>query len=104
MDIKELNWVGTSLDDLKSMPEQVRKLVGYQLHLVQSGLNPIDWKPMKSVGKGAREIRVQYRGQYRVIYVTIEEDAVTVLHAFIKKTQKTRKEDIDIAKNRYNAI
>jgi phage-related protein len=37
-------------------------------------------------------------GQYRVIYVTKFADAIYVLHAFQKKTQKTRKQDIDAAK------
>ena len=37
-------------------------------------------------------------GQYRVIYVAKFAEAVYVLHAFQKKTQKTRKQDIDAAK------
>ena len=37
-------------------------------------------------------------GQYRVIYVTKFADAIYVLHASQKKTQKTRKQDIDAAK------
>jgi len=39
-----------------------------------------------------------HEGQYRVIYVTKFADAIYVLHAFQKKTQKTRKQDIDAAK------
>ena len=35
---------------------------------------------------------------YRTIYVAKFTDAVYVLHAFQKKTQKTRKRDIDAAK------
>lgn len=104
MKYKKLNWIGRSLDDLKSFPETVRKQAGYQLSLVQLGLEPTDWKPMASVGLGVREIRIQYRGQYRVIYVVAEKETVYVLHSFIKKTQKTRKEDIDIAKKRFKEI
>jgi len=55
---------------------------------------------MTSVGRGAREIRIHHDGQYRVIYVAKIDDAVYILHAFQKKTQKTRKQDIEIARRR----
>ena len=53
---------------------------------------------MPSIGSGVREIRIMREKQYRIIYVTKFADAVYVLHAFQKKTQKTRKQDIDAAK------
>ena len=40
-------------------------------------------------------------GAYRVIYVARFEDAVYVLHALQKKTQKTARTDLDLAKQRY---
>ncbi|MFN3750430.1 MAG: type II toxin-antitoxin system RelE/ParE family toxin [Thiobacillus sp.] len=43
-------------------------------------------------------------GEWRVIYVAKFGDSVHVLHAFRKKTQKTRKEDIDLATRRYKLI
>jgi len=66
---------------------------------------PSDWKPMSTVGAGAGEIRIKDEaGIYRVIYVAKFEDAVYVLHAFEKKTRKTRKADIALAKARYKAL
>ena len=62
---------------------------------------PTDFKPMSSVGPGAYEIRVHVEGDWRVIYVAKFARAVYALHAFQKKTQKTRQEDIDIARTRY---
>ena len=57
---------------------------------------------MPTVGSGACEIRVREEsGAYRVIYVARFEDAVYVLHAFQKKTQKTAFPDLDLAKQRY---
>ncbi len=53
---------------------------------------------MPSIGSGVREIRIMHEGQYRVIYVAKFADTVYVLHAFQKKNQKTRKQDIDAAK------
>lgn len=59
---------------------------------------------MPAVGRGVREIRIHHRGQYRVEYVAKFEEAVYVLHAFQKKTQKTRKQDIEITKRRIKLI
>ena len=56
-------------------------------------------------GKGVREIRIkESSGNYRVIFLANLEDAVYVLHAFRKKTQKTRKTDIDLASKRLKEI
>ncbi len=71
---------------------------------VQSGMNPDDWKPMKNVGPGAMEIRIHENGEFRVIYVTKFQEAVYVLHAFPKKTRKTRKHDLDLAQKRYKEM
>ena len=59
---------------------------------------------MLTVGCGVREIRIHYEGQYRVIYVAKIDDAVHVLHAFQRKTQKTRKQDVQIARRRLKEI
>lgn len=57
---------------------------------------------MSSVGPGACEIRVRDEaGAFRVIYVAKFEDAVYVLHAFQKKTGKTSRTDLELAKRRY---
>ena len=39
-----------------------------------------------------------------MVYVAKFAEAVYVLHAFQKKTQKTRREDIELARNRYRQI
>jgi phage-related protein len=102
--MKPLYFVGSALDDLREFPRIPRREIGYQLDRVQHGLDPSDWKPMKNIGAGVREIRVQHEGQFRVIYVAKFDDAVHVLHAFQKKTQKTRKQDLEIAKTRLRQI
>jgi phage-related protein len=53
---------------------------------------------MSTVGAGVREIRVRdASGAYRVIYIATFADAVHVLHAFEKKTQKTARRDLELA-------
>ncbi len=56
---------------------------------------------MQSAGRGVREIRVRdASGAYRVIYVARFHDAIYVLHAFAKKTQRTPERDLKLAATR----
>ncbi|MFK7847889.1 MAG: type II toxin-antitoxin system RelE/ParE family toxin [Rhodothermales bacterium] len=103
--MKDVRFVGSSLGDLRQFPAGARREAGFELSNVQAGLQPSDWKPMNTVGAGAVEIRIKDKdGIYRVIYVARFEEAVYVLHAFQKKSQKTRKADIELAKTRYKAL
>lgn len=102
--MKALRFVGSSLDALKNFPADARRDAGFELDAVQRGLMPTDVKPILAVGPGAYEIRVRVLGKWRVIYVARLEQAIYVLHAFQKKTQKTRKEDIELAARRYKQI
>ena len=43
-------------------------------------------------------------GAFRVIYIATRDDAVYVLHAFQKKTERTAKRDLDIAVTRLKQI
>jgi phage-related protein len=100
MSDKPLVWVGSSLDDTRTFPREVRRAVGYQLQRVQNGLNPSDWKPVPSVGPGVNEIRIHTENEHRVLYVTRFSEAVYVLHAFHKKSPATRQTDIELARRR----
>jgi phage-related protein len=105
MPMKPVTFRGDSLDRLRDFPTEVRQEAGRQLHRVQWGRDPSDWKPMPDVGKGVREIRVRdATGAWRVIYVATFADAVYVLHAFQKKTQKTARHDLELAKARYREL
>lgn len=102
---KPIEWLGSSKQDLRDFPIAARQRAGYQLALIQDGEEPVDWKPMDSVGAGAREIRIKCRdGAFRVFYVVNRPEAIYVLHAFRKKTEKTEKRDIDLAKARYKLL
>ncbi len=102
---KPLQFVGSSHDDLKAFPDEARRDAGFNLDFVQRGLEPANWKPMKTVGPGVKEIRVRdATGAYRVIYLATRPEAVYVLHCFQKKTQKTRKADIELAVSRFAQI
>jgi phage-related protein len=102
--MKLLKFIGSSLDDLRNFPDEARRSAGFELYAVQSGMEPSDWKPMASVGRGVREIRIHVLGEWRVLYVAKLAGVVYVLHAFHKKTRKTTKRDLDIARQRFKII
>ena len=102
--MKPLEFVGSSRDDLRSFPAEARRAAGFELGFIQRGLDPSDWRPMREVGAGVREIRIHVLGEWRVFYVAQLAKAVYLLHAFQKKTRKTRREDIELARKRYRQI
>jgi phage-related protein len=102
--VKPVIFVGTSLEDIRNFPAEARRAAGFELTFVQQGLDPSDWKPLKAVGPGVKEIRIHVLDEWRVLYVAKFSNAVYVLHGFQKKAQKTRKEDIELARRRYREI
>ena len=102
--MKETIWLGSTNRIVREYPIHVRRGVGYALDRVQRGLEPYDWKSMIGVGNGVRELRIHEENEYRVLYVAKFEEAIYVLHSFLKKTQQTAKRDIDIAKKRYAEV
>jgi len=104
--MKPLEFLGSSLKDLRGMPAEVRHALGVELLAIQYGGEPGDFKPMPDVGAGVYEIRYRDKanGAFRVMYVARFTHAVYVLHAFQKKTQKTAKYDLDLAAKRYKMI
>lgn len=102
---KDVVFVDGSNKDLKAFPRGARFEAGFNLDLLQRGETPNDWKPMRSVGPGVKEIRIACEeGAFRVFYVVNRPDAIYVLHAFKKTTQKTEKRDIDLAKARLRSL
>jgi phage-related protein len=104
MEDKPINWIGTSRDDVCSFTEEARRKTGVQLRAVQRGEMPTDFKPMSTVGKAVQEIRIRTEDAYRIFYVARFEEAIYVLHAFQKKTQKTTKQDLQIGQRRYQEM
>ncbi len=96
--LKPLKFLGSSLDDLRAVPNSVQHTIDVELMVVQLGGKPSDFKPMSAVRAGVYEIRVaDAAGAFRTMYVAKFAEAVYVLHAFQKKTQKTAKADLDLA-------
>jgi phage-related protein len=97
---KDVKWVGSTLDDQRALPAEVRRELGFDLRRVQQGKLPRDWKTITTVGPGAMEIRIQLNGAFRMMYVAKFAEAIYVLHVFQKKTQKTSELDLAVARRR----
>jgi phage-related protein len=103
--MKPIEFRGSALDDLRRFPGTARRQTGFQLDQVQRGRHPDDWKPMSGVGQGVIELRIRDEsGAFRVLYVAKFERAIYILHCFQKKTQKTSKVDLDLARQRYRDL
>jgi phage-related protein len=103
--MKRVIFLGDSLDRIREFPQTARRAAGLELRQLQHGLDPTHWKPLTTVGHGVREIRISdAAGAFRVVYVATTPNAVHVLHAFQKKTQKTPQQDLDLAARRLKQI
>ena len=59
---------------------------------------------MPVVGAGVREVRIHTALEHRVLYLAKFADVVYVLHVFEKRTRKTSRPDVEVARQRYRAL
>jgi len=81
-----------------------RKTIGADIKTVEFGW-PIGMPTCRSMGKGIYEVRSSLSGGKiaRVLFCIYNEEMV-LLHGFIKKTQKTPKQDLDLSLDRKNKV
>ena len=106
-ELKPLVWVGSSLDDLKEFPDEVRRVFGFALHLAQQGEKHPDAKPLGGFGgAGVLEVVEAFDGNaFRAVYTVRLAGVVYALHAFQKKSTKgikTSRADLEKVKARLN--
>jgi phage-related protein len=102
-EVKKVVWLGSSLKDLRGLPEAVQNDVGYALWRVQEGKQHQDIKLLKGLS-GVYEIGIDYdRDTYRAVYTVNIGEVIYVLHVFKKKSKKgiaLPKEDADLIQSR----
>jgi phage-related protein len=100
--LKPIEFAGDSLARLRDFPTGARRTAGYRLDRVQRGIRLEADEGNRS---GYPRTRIRDRaGAFRVIYMATLRDRVVVLHAFEKKTQRTSKQDIDLAIRRFRDL
>jgi phage-related protein len=65
--MKTILFMGDSRERIRDFPVAARYAIGRELFRVQQGLDPLDWKPMKEVGAGARSVRAYWWTVSRVL-------------------------------------
>jgi phage-related protein len=102
--MKPLFWMGSSLKDLKALPQEVQRVLGRELMDVQFGGQLLNAKPMKGLGSRVYEIVEDFdTNTYRGVYTVRFADAVYALHVFQKKSRRgseTPQHEIDLIRNR----
>ncbi|NER45332.1 MAG: addiction module toxin RelE [Symploca sp. SIO1A3] len=104
--LKPVEWVGSSLEDLKEFPEEVQQVMGYALYLAQCGEKHPFAKPLKGFkGAGILEVVENFdRDTYRAIYTVKLAGVIYILHAFQKKSKQgiaTPKQDMELIEARF---
>ena len=90
---------------LKSLPREDMRTIGFDIKTVQYGY-PIGM-PLTRVfhsTNGLEEIRCNLSNGIARIIFCVEDNTIILLHAFIKKSQKTPQKDLDIAIKRYKEL
>ncbi len=103
--LKPLEWIGSSLKDLREFPAEVKRDMGSALLLAQKGGKAEAAKPLQGFGgAGVLEVVEDHRGDtFRAIYTVRFVTVVYVLHAFQKKSKRgkeTPKVDMDMIRRR----
>ncbi|MDZ4242542.1 MAG: type II toxin-antitoxin system RelE/ParE family toxin, partial [Candidatus Omnitrophota bacterium] len=84
---------------LKSLLKEEKKAIGEDIKTVQFGW-PIGMPVVKKLEKGIWEVRTELNNKISRILFTVYEENIVLLHGFIKKSQKTPGEDLDLARKR----
>ncbi len=106
--LKRVDFIGSSREDLRGFPEEVKQDIGYALFEAQRGQKPLAAKPLKGFGgAGILEIIENFIGNtYRAVYTVKFQSAIYVLHCFQKKAKqgiKTPQQNIELIRRRLKA-
>ena len=86
-------------DWLKSLDKEGRFKIGTDIKTVEFGW-PVGMPTCRPLGDGLYEVRTNLDRRIARVLFCIGGGYMILLHGFIKKTQKTPKADLDLAKNR----
>lgn len=82
---------------LKGLDAADRRVIGEDIKDVEFSW-PIGMPLVRSLGRDIWEVRSNLpRGRIARVLFCVEEECMVLLHGFMKKTQKTPRQDIDLA-------
>jgi phage-related protein len=84
---------------LRESSQTDRKIIGTDIKEVQFGW-PLGMPLVRKMGKDLWEVRSHLEGRIARVLFTVKDGHMVLLHAFIKKAQKTPRSDLDTARAR----
>ena len=90
-------------DWIKALNKKDKKIIGHDLLVLQYNW-PLGMPLVKSLGKGLWELRSNLSNRIARLIFVQKRNEIILLHAFIKKTQKTPPQEIDLAKKRMKKL
>lgn len=88
---------------LKSLPRKERRAIGEDIKTVQFGW-PLGMPLVRKLDKGLWELRARLPDRIARVIFTTGAGRMILLHCFIKKSQKTPQEDLELAKTRLRLL
>jgi phage-related protein len=93
--------------EMKRESDELKQSVYGVLHRLEMGeLIPMPLcRPLYTIARGLHEVRLSDKvGEFRVFYYLKIGDAIYVIHAMRKKTQKMEKKTIELLKKRIGSL
>lgn len=84
---------------LLKLSKEERMIVGQDIEIIQRKW-PIGWPFVDHLGDGIWEVRSTLENRIARVLFYIEKNLMLLLHGFIKKTQKTPIQELNLAKKR----
>ncbi|RMD94280.1 MAG: type II toxin-antitoxin system RelE/ParE family toxin [Calditrichaeota bacterium] len=88
---------------LQKLPREEKKIIGEDIKTVQFAW-PLGMPLIRKLDSNLWEVRSHLEKRIARVLFTIIDENMVLLHGFIKKSQKTPKEDIRLAKKRASEL
>ena len=90
-------------DWLIELPKAARRAIGEDMKTVQFGW-PIGMPVVRKMEKGLWEVRSHINGGTARVLFTVSDEQMVLLHGFVKKSQKTPADDLQVARQRMKEV
>ena len=88
---------------LKALPAAERRTIGEDIKTVQFGW-PLGMPLVRKLAKDLWEIRIHLADRIARVLFTVVSHTMILLHGFIKKSQATPADELDVAKRRLQQL
>jgi len=84
---------------LRALPKSERRGIGEDVRTLQLGW-PLGMPLVRKLEPGLWEVRIHLPGRIARVIVTVEDEVVILLHAFIKRSKAIPAKELDTARRR----